>query len=119
MTAELSVRARTVHDIGRPVSKDMSTCDTCKEQRQRDPSYTLYMYIGETDRGCYEWFRAHIETYKQKKGFMWKHAEEVHNASTKLTFSIKREAVDLDPMRRIIRESVRINGNEWNSEMLN
>ena len=61
----------------------------------------MYMYVGETARGRYEWFRGHREIYKQKKGFMCNHAEEVHNERTMLTFSIKREAVDPDPMRRI------------------
>ena len=93
------------------------TCDECERQREEDPSCTLYMYIGESARGCYERLRGHMDCYSQKKGFMWKHAEEVHGGSKDLSFSIVREAVDPDPMRRIIRESVRINQNEWRSDV--
>ena len=93
------------------------TCDTCENLREEDPSCILYVYIGETARGCYERFRGHIESYKQKKGFMWKHAEEVHSGSMNIKFSIRREAVDPDPMRRIVRESVRINDKEWRSDV--
>ena len=93
------------------------TCDTCERQRKEDPSCVLYIYIGETARGCYERFKGHLESYRQKKGFMWKHAEEAHNGSMNLKFSIKREAVDPEPMRRIIRESIRINDMEWRSDV--
>ena len=93
------------------------TCDACERQREGDPSSTLYLYIGESARGCYERFKGHMDSYRQKKGFMWRHAEEVHDESKNLTFSIIREAVDPDPMRRIVRESVRINQNEWRSDV--
>ena len=43
---------------------------------------------------------------------MWKHAEECHNGSMDLKFSIRRVASDPDPMRRILRESIRITNGE-------
>ena len=68
-------------------------------------------------RVYYEQFKGHMDNYRQKKGFMWKHAEEVNDESKDLSFFIIREAVDPDPMRRIVRESVRINQSEWRSDV--
>ena len=93
------------------------TCDTCEEARMKGECDTKYIYIGETARGTYQRFKGHLDQYRSRKGFMWKHAEELHHNNTNLKFSVKREAVDKDPMRRVLRESVRINNSEENEKI--
>ena len=78
-------------------------CDDCEKDQDRK-----CIYIGETGRGCYERFKGHKEQYRYKKGFMWKHAEEEHSGRLDVSFSIFRHRIDQDPMRRILRESIRI-----------
>ena len=75
------------------------------------------MYIGETSRGSYQRLKGHLEQYKNKKGFMWKHAEDEHDGDMNIKFTIRREAVDPDPMRRVLRESIRIVNSEENSRI--
>ena len=88
------------------------TCDLCEEKRVEDGSNIQHLYDGESSRGTYERLKGHLDQYKSKKGFMWKHAEECHNGSMDLKFSIRRVASDPDPMRRILRESIRITNGE-------
>ena len=87
------------------------TCDTCENTKTDKEIKNIY--IGETSRGCYERMKGHLEQYRGKKGFMFKHAVDHHNSAMDLKFSITRERIDKDPLRRIIRESVRINNSEF------
>ena len=48
---------------------------------------------------------------------MWKHAEEEHSGRLDVDFSIFRHRVDQDPMRRILRESIRIVSAESNDSI--
>ena len=60
--------------------------------------------------------------YKGKEkdeGFMLKHILEKHGGDMKNEFMIKREKVDKDPMRRILRESIRIENAERDVFVLN
>ena len=70
------------------------------------------IYCGEYSRGCYVRFGQHIAKYKQRKNFMWRHVEEYHGGvmgpDPHKDFFMKLEAIDVDPIRRILRESVRI-----------
>ena len=93
------------------------TCDACEALRDKGDSIVQHMYIGETSRGSYQRFRGHLEQYKNKKGFMWKHAEDEHDGDMNIKFTIRREAVDPDPMRRVLRESIRIVNSEENSRI--
>ena len=40
---------------------------------------------------------------------MWNHAKEVHDERKDLKFTMKRSSIDKDPLRRILRESIKIN----------
>ena len=64
--------------------------------------------MGESSRGCYNRNKQHVEAYKNKQGFMWDHSLNEHEGREDLTFEMELHARDRDPMRRIIRESVRI-----------
>ena len=82
-------------------------CKSCEERRGEGEK--KHVYIGESSRGCYSRFNQEKEEYDlQKGGFMYKHAQACHEGSKDVEFIIKRESIDKDPMRRIIRESVRI-----------
>ena len=85
------------------------TYDTCEEERKQGKTNILRLYAGETSRGCHEIYRGHDSQYRAKTGFMYKHAMEHHDGNMQLKFSIKRVNVDRDPLRRVMRESVRIN----------
>ena len=65
--------------------------------------------------------RGHDAQYRAKTGFMYKHAMEHHDGNMQLKFSMKRVNVDRDPLRRVLRESVRINEymKDENVELLN
>ena len=39
---------------------------------------------------------------------MWDHAEGVHSGAVDVKYGMKVEARDSDPMRRVVRESIRI-----------
>ena len=65
-----------------------------------------YQYDGESSRGCYERFQGHVKT--GQGGFMHQHTIEQHNGHPGIEFVIKREKIDKDPMRRQLRESIRI-----------
>ena len=87
-------------------------CEWCRARRQasngQDSSTPDYVYVGETSRGCYNRFKQHQAAYRVREGFMWDHAEEVHSGAEDVKYSMKVEARDSDPMRRVVRESVRI-----------
>ena len=72
----------------------------------------LFIYSGESARGCYERFSQHVAKYKSRSNFMWQHVSDVHGgvmgSNPQSDFFMCREAVDPDPIRRILRESVRI-----------
>ena len=85
------------------------TCDACEDERKSGRSDVVRVYVGETARGCYERYKGHESQYKAKTGFMFKHAVEHHGGEMGLSFSVNRECVDRDPLRRVLRESVRIN----------
>ena len=87
-------------------------CEDCSRDKNKK-----CIYIGETGRGCYERFKGHKDQYKSRKGFMWKHAEEEHSGRLDVDFSIFRHRVDQDPMRRILRESIRIVSAENNDSI--
>ena len=54
-----------------------------------------------------------VAKYLSKDNFMWEHVRDVHGGemgdNPHEDFSIRRVSIDADPMRRILRESVRIN----------
>ena len=97
------------------------TCDTCEEERKQGKTNILRLYAGETSRGCHERFKGHDAQYRAKTGFMYKHAMEHHDGNMQLKFSMNRVCVDRDPLRRVMRESVRINEymKDENVELLN
>ena len=88
-------------------------CEECEEKRKADGRREKYIYYGETSRGCYIRNGGHMRAYKKKEGseegFMWNHARDVHEGRKDLSFEMRREATDRDPMRRVLRESVKIN----------
>ena len=66
------------------------------------------MYLGESSRGAFVRFEQHKAAYKAKKGFMWEHAEDAHDSKDDVEYVINVDKKDSDPMRRVIRESIRI-----------
>ena len=42
------------------------------------------------------------------KGYMYEHSEEKHGGNQQNEYVIQRETIDKDVMRRIVRESIRI-----------
>ena len=69
------------------------------------------VYCGESSRGCYVRFKGHCELCKQGKGWMYKHIEEHHKneeVRPEEIFKMSRVSVDSDPIRRVIREAVKI-----------
>ena len=70
------------------------------------------VYLGETSRGCHERFCTHVSNYKSSKGFMWEHVLKAHGGHMGEVpandFYMQRCSVDKDPIRRVVRESVRI-----------
>ena len=88
-------------------------CVECEKKRKAEGEGKEYVYYGESSRGCYVRNQGHKEAYGKKEGsedgFMWNHAKEVHRYRKDLKFVMKRAAVDKEPMRRVLRESVKIN----------
>ena len=39
---------------------------------------------------------------------MWNHVVEHHGGDTRTEFVVRRECIDSDPLRRVVREAVRI-----------
>lgn len=90
------------------------TCDACEALRDKGDCNIQHVYITETSRGSYQRFKGHLEQHKNKRSFMCKHAEDEHDGDMNIKFSIRKEAVDLDPMRRVLRESIRVVNSEEN-----
>ena len=72
-----------------------------------------FLYVGESCRGCLTRFEQHMEMYKSAKNFMWEHARDIHNRTDTShdvyqDFDMRLEGVDRDPLRRVVREAVRI-----------
>ena len=66
-------------------------------------------------------FVGHLSKYNDCKGFMWEHTDKVHNGERgqdpARDFYMKLCKVDKDPIRRVVRESIRIkNGREREDE---
>ena len=86
-----------------------------------------HVYLGETSRGCYIRFTAHITKYKSKTNFMWDHVQKVHDGvrgeNPANDFYMKLWSVDGEPIRRVVRESVLIKrareGEEGGTEVMN
>ena len=55
---------------------------------------------------------------KEHSSFMYKHVVEKHEGNVETEFRIKRENIDKDPMRRILRESVRIGKAEKDNSLI-
>ena len=84
-------------------------CMTCEEKcAEHQSNEAKNVYLGETSRGTFVRFDQHKTAYKSKKGFMWEHDQDVHEGNGDVKFQIKVEKKDSDPMRRVIRESIRI-----------
>ena len=87
-------------------------CKKCEEdriQRSNTNSDKKHIYLGETSRGCFTRFSDEKKACRPKtKNFMYQHVIEKHEGDIGNEFVIKRENIDKDPMRRVIRESVRI-----------
>ena len=64
--------------------------------------------MGESSRGCYVRGKQHREDYRNRKEFMWDHDLKEHGGTSDVRFEIELVAKDRDPMRRVIRESIRI-----------
>ena len=86
-------------------------CKKCEMERKKDEENGLgpgvrYEYRGESSRGCFKRYNSHIRA--GENGFMSKHEREKHEGQQGIEYIIKREKIDKDPMRRILRESIRI-----------
>ena len=86
-------------------------CKKCEETREKNKERgneegVKHEYRGESSRGCYTRFESHKNA--GKKGFMYKHNTEEHGGDPENEYIIKREKIDKDPMRRVLRESIRI-----------
>ena len=78
---------------------------TDPDRRDHPPEFA---YHGETSRGCYTRYSQHKEDYKRKEGILWEHAQEHHDGEQNNIYSMTQESIDKDPMRRVVRESVKI-----------
>ena len=103
-----------------PAGADQGTSGAVQPgaQQRRPPRQ---IYCGETSRGCHMRFAGHLSKYKDSKGFMWEHTEKAHNGERgedpARDFYMKLCKVDKDPIRRVVRESIRIkNGREREDE---
>ena len=80
----------------------------CNEKAEKGEG-KQHVYIGESSRGCHTRFKQELDEYNPKdKGFMYMHALEEHGGSREVAFKIQRHSIDSDPMRRILREGLRI-----------
>ena len=82
-------------------------CKECETQGANDCK--RHIYVGESSRGCHTRF---LQEKKQcnpsSQGFMWNHVVEHHGGDTRTEFVVRRECIDSDPLRRVVREAVRI-----------
>ena len=84
------------------------TCVKCNEKAEKGEG-KQHVYIGESSRGCHTRFKQELDEYNPKdKGFMYMHALKEHGGSREVAFKIQRHSIDSDPMRRILREGIRI-----------
>ena len=91
-------------------------CARCEEEREKAKRGDAeqanippkYVYYGETSRGAYIRFEQHMASLRAKVGSLWEHVAKYHHGDTGTGFIMEVHATDTDPMRRIIRESVRI-----------
>ena len=67
-----------------------------------------YVYMGESSRGGYIRYKQHFNKYKTKSGFMWDHDVLKHGGTGEVEFEVERVVKDGDPLRRVIRESVKL-----------
>ena len=82
-------------------------CKECEQNRRKEDK--KFVYIGESSRGCHTRYLQEREEYNQeKKGFMYKHAEECHGGDQSIEFVMRRECVNKDPVRRVVMEALRI-----------
>ena len=82
-------------------------CVECEENRKDGEK--KYVYFGETSRGGYIRNEGHCQAYRKgEEGFMVNHAREVHQGRKDLKFSMRCSTRDPDPLRRVLRESVKI-----------
>ena len=90
-------------------------CKMCESEGREK-----HVYMGESSRGCFSRGKQHREAYKSESGFMWEHDVREHGGRKNVEFEMKLIARDKDPMRRIIRESVRImNGRKNGVKLMN
>jgi hypothetical protein len=83
-------------------------CKTCADEAKKGNGKKV-MYIGESSRGCYTRFRKEeMKNNPTVKGYMYEHSEEKHGGNQQNEYVIQRETIDKDVMRRIVRESIRI-----------
>ena len=88
--------------------------EAAKQQGDQDSELPpWFVYAGESSRGCTNRFEQHVAAYKSKSNFMWSHVEAVHGGEMgedpSRDFSMQLKSKDTDPIRRILRESIRIN----------
>ena len=106
VTLSSSVPSKQAPDVA---ASSTTTSEETVTPQQRLP---WYAYYGETARGCNRRYSQHVDKYRAKKGFMWDHVNEVHNGERgdipANDFYMKLCNVDRDPIRRVVRESVRI-----------
>lgn len=79
-----------------------------QQQSNEDEEKHKYVYYGETSRGTYIRFKQHKTAYRSRSGFMWDHDVEMHEGKGNVKYEICADKKDSDPMRRVIRESIRI-----------
>ena len=75
---------------------------------QEDAKKQKYIYYGETARGTHVRFKQHKAAYRARNGFMWDHDKEIHEGKGESEYEICAEKRDCDPLRRVLRESIRI-----------
>ena len=79
-------------------------CKNCEVNEEE----IKHVYMGESSRGCYIRGKQHRDAFRSEQGFMWDHCLSEHGGDHNVEFEMELAAKDSDPMRRIIRESVRI-----------
>ena len=98
-----------INSIQLAAERDRDSNEEGGETAEHPPRF---VYGGESSRGCYERFSQHVAKYKSRDNFMWHHVRDVHGGEMGEDphgdFFMQQEGVDVDPIRRILRESVRI-----------
>ena len=88
------------------------TCTRCEqEQISTDgEEQQVAQYRGESSRTSYSRNRDHQKLFRQRNdSFMWDHIAEKHGEETSgEDFRMELCKVDRDPMRRVLREAIRI-----------